>query len=129
LELGWRGMLQNEVSWARDTFGGAQLGDRRRVERLVAVAAQVACRPKGTVTAALQTSAEQEGAFRLLESENVSAAIAVRLRFKRRYCVGPRPCVTGGAYLLRCRHGSAISSHCARGGAGCVPVARLAGLR
>ena len=74
-------MLQSETSWARDTFGGAQLGDRRRVERLVAVAARVACRPKGTVTAALQTSAEQEGAFRLLESEAVSATMVQRAAF------------------------------------------------
>jgi hypothetical protein len=74
-------MLQSETNWARDTFGGAQLGDRRRVERLVAVAARVACRPKGTVTAALQTSAEQEGAFRLLESEAVSATMLQRAAF------------------------------------------------
>ncbi len=74
-------MRQSEASWARDTFGRAQLGDRRRVERLVAVAAQVACRPKGTVTAALNTSAEQEGAFRLLENENVSATMVQRAAF------------------------------------------------
>jgi len=74
-------MRQSETSWARDTFGRAQLGDRRRVERLVAVAAQVACRPKGTVTGALNTSAEQEGAFRLLENENVSATMVQRAAF------------------------------------------------
>ena len=74
-------MRQNEASWARDTFGKAQLGDRRRVERLVAMAAGVACRPKGTVTAALTTSAEQEGAFRLLENENVSATMVQRAAF------------------------------------------------
>lgn len=74
-------MRQSEASWARETFGSAQLGDRRRVERLVAVAARVACRPKGTVTAALNTSAEQEGAFRLLENEDVSATSVQRAAF------------------------------------------------
>ncbi len=56
-------MMHSEVSWARETFGRSELGDRRRVERLVAIAAQVAARPKGTVTAALRTSAGQQGAF------------------------------------------------------------------
>jgi len=73
--------MHNEANWARETFGKAQLGDRRRVERLVAVAAQVACRPSGTVTGALTTAAEQEGAFRLLENEDVSATMVQRAAF------------------------------------------------
>jgi len=83
-------MLQSEVSWARETFGRAELGDRRRVERLVAIAAQVAARPKGTVTAALGTSARQEGAFRLLENEDVRANSVQRAAFEStaRACKG-----------------------------------------
>ena len=59
--------------WAREQFGAAELGDRRRVDRLVRLAAKAASAPAGTVTAVVETSAEREGAFRLLESERVSS--------------------------------------------------------
>lgn len=59
--------------WAREQFGEADLGDRRRVDRLVRLAARAAASPAGTVTSVVPTSAEQEGAFRLLESSKVSA--------------------------------------------------------
>lgn len=73
---------QGAEKWARQVFGGALLGDRRRVERLVAMAAAAARRPAGTVTRALETSAEKEGAFRLLESEDVSATAVQRAAFE-----------------------------------------------
>lgn len=59
--------------WAREEFGDAQLGDRRRVDRLVRLAARAASGPAGTVTAVVADSAEREGAFRLLESARVSS--------------------------------------------------------
>lgn len=74
--------MQAEQSWARATFGGAQLGDRRRVERLVAMAARAAAQPSGTVTGVLKTSAEQEGAFRLLENDDVRAGAVQRAAFE-----------------------------------------------
>ncbi len=60
-------------SWAREEFGDADLGDRRRVDRLVCLAASAASAPAGTVTAVVCGSAQREGAFRLLESAHVSA--------------------------------------------------------
>jgi len=60
--------------WAREEFGGAELGDRRRVDRLIAVAARAAVQPAGTVTSVVTTSAEREGAFRLLENPSVSSS-------------------------------------------------------
>ena len=57
--------------WARETFGGAALGDPRRTERLVAMGVAAACNPAGRVTQVFQTSAEREGAFRLLENDAV----------------------------------------------------------
>ena len=57
--------------WAEEDFGTAKLGDERRTRRLVAVAAEVAARPAGTVTRACASSASREGAFRLLESRRV----------------------------------------------------------
>ena len=60
--------------WARDTFGGAVLGDVRRTERLVAMAAGAASNPAGKVTQVFSTSADREGAFRLLENDDVRSA-------------------------------------------------------
>lgn len=61
-------------AWARDEFGGARLGDRRRVERLVAVAAESCRRPSGTVAKAMSTASAREGAYRLVENDEISAA-------------------------------------------------------
>lgn len=57
--------------WALGEFGGADLGDRRRTGRLVALAAAVARRPAGKVTQACRSSAAREGAFRWLENQAI----------------------------------------------------------
>ena len=68
-------MPKNELeNWANEEFGHAALGDRRRTRRLVDMAEAAARHPAGTVTAVFQDSAEREGAFRLLESDQVSTA-------------------------------------------------------
>ena len=74
--------MRTEEAWARLVFGGAQLGDRRRVERLVLIAQRAAAQPTGTVTGVFKTSAEQEGAFRLLESDDVAASAVQRSMFE-----------------------------------------------
>lgn len=78
--------------WAEESFGHAALGDRRRVDRLVAMAAAVASRPAGTVTSVFTESAEREGAFRWLESELVEAAEVARASHvaTARRCTGAR---------------------------------------
>lgn len=73
-------MSDEEADWARENFSGAQLGDPRRVARLVAMAEQAASTPAGRVTEVFQSSATREGAFRLLEntavpSERVAEAL------------------------------------------------------
>jgi len=73
--------MLTEEAWARSTFGGALLGDRRRVERLVSIAARAAAQPTGTVTGVLKNGAEQEGAFRLLESDSVEPGAVQRAAF------------------------------------------------
>lgn len=55
-------------SWAQETFGEAQLGDPRRVARLVSMGAAAANQPAGKVTQVFSTVADREGAFRFLES-------------------------------------------------------------
>lgn len=57
--------------WGEEEFGLAQLGDERRVQRLTSIAAQVLRVPGGRVTGVFSSSAEREGAFRLLENDAV----------------------------------------------------------
>jgi len=63
-----------EGIWARESFGEARLGDPRRTERLVSMAAAAARLPAGKITQVFATSADREGAFRLLESDAVPSA-------------------------------------------------------
>jgi hypothetical protein len=68
--------------WAEAVFGQVQLGDRRRNARLVSVATAIARRPAGTVSGVFRSSAQREGAFRLLEnrafgSEVIAEAVMV----------------------------------------------------
>ena len=67
-------MTDSESLWAAEVFGHARLGDLRRTDRLVQVAAAAARTPGGLVTEVMRTSATKEGAFRLLENANVEPA-------------------------------------------------------
>lgn len=61
-------------TWAELEFGSAELGDERRTRRLVELAGEAVRRPHGTVTAVVHSSAQREGAFRLLENPAVDPA-------------------------------------------------------
>lgn len=63
--------MQVSSDWARRTFGDAALGDARRVQRLVSVAAGVHARPGGQITRVFQRSAEREGTYRFVENPAV----------------------------------------------------------
>jgi len=69
--------MDANVDWAQRTFGHARLGNVSRVRRLVSMATVLAQRPAGTVTSVFDSSAEREGAFRLLASEHVRAGAVV----------------------------------------------------
>ena len=60
---------ERHEGWARRTFGHAKLGDHRRVQRLIAMAARVWERPAGIVTQVFDDDAEREGAFRSLRDK------------------------------------------------------------
>src|SRR5438128_11208500 len=60
-----------EARWAREEFGEASLGDIRRRQRVVMMAAVAALRPAGKVTEVFLDAAEQEGAFRYLRSRRI----------------------------------------------------------
>lgn len=69
--------MENLRMWAEEEFAHAQLGDARRVKRLVQVATSAAGQPAGQITEVFTTSAEREGAFRLIENDEVKpSAIA-----------------------------------------------------
>src|SRR5262252_1640552 len=73
--------MESASEWAAEEFGGVELGDRRRTERLVELATEVARQPAGTVTGACRSSASREGAFRWLENQAIRVepvAVAVR---------------------------------------------------
>jgi hypothetical protein len=74
--------------WAHETFGGVEVGNRRRVRRVVAVVEAVASRTAGTVTEVFSDSADREGAYRLLSNEKVpsSALIAAMGEATARAC-------------------------------------------
>lgn len=67
-------MEQSATTWAASEFGHADLGDRRRTHRLVAMAAQLAQRPAGRITGAFDDAAAREAAYRFVESDHFSAA-------------------------------------------------------
>lgn len=65
---------ESAESWSEETFGQAQLGDRRRTRRLVQMAQVLTNRPAGKVTQVFQTDAERQGAYGLLENPKVTAS-------------------------------------------------------
>ena len=64
-------MADQAHGWAARTFGDAELGDERRTARLVAMAAQLARTPAGTVGQVFTQDAERQGAYDFLESRRV----------------------------------------------------------
>jgi hypothetical protein len=81
-------MRMDHVQWATEEFGTAELDDVRRTRRLVALAAEVASSPSGTVSGACRTVAGREGAFRFVENEAIGSqkVIAATTRATARRC-------------------------------------------
>jgi hypothetical protein len=69
------------IEWAEQEFGHAELGDRRRSTRLVEMAARVAARPQGTVTAVFDSDGERQGAYGLLENPVVTAEAVAKASY------------------------------------------------
>ena len=67
--------LRNEArDWSRETFGGAELGDRRRVDRLVRIAMLSAMHPSGKVSEVFVEDADRQGAYDFIASPQVRSA-------------------------------------------------------
>jgi hypothetical protein len=63
--------LANVEAWSMEEFGGAQLGNRKRTERLVVMASAAAQRPGGKVTDVFRDDAAKQAAFKFLENSKV----------------------------------------------------------
>lgn len=66
-------MTSAEHRWAAEEFAHCELGDVRRRQRLVRMAAAVAASPAGKVTEVFDDVAGREGAFRFLEKKAIEA--------------------------------------------------------
>ena len=64
--------LSSPADWAQAEFGFAQLGDKRRTERLINVATNLAANPGGTLPQAFPDWAELKAAYRLLDQRHVT---------------------------------------------------------
>ena len=64
--------LENAEKWAVETFGAAELGDPRRTDRLVKVAAALGENPSVSLPRSMRNWADTQGAYRFLGNEAVS---------------------------------------------------------
>jgi hypothetical protein len=64
--------LQDKVyeDWADDEFGAAQLGDQRRVKRLLSLARDFYARPQANIPQACQSRAKTKAAYRFFDDED-----------------------------------------------------------
>jgi len=92
------------ADWAREEFGGADLRDRRRTERLVRVAGAAAARPSGYVSAAAVSDAERTGAYRLVNNREVD--VEELSRAARAACIER---AKGQPFVFVAEDGSSIS--------------------
>jgi Rieske Fe-S protein len=64
--------LQDPEAWASQTFGAAELGDQRRTDRLVTMAAAIAHDPAASLPKAMRSWSDTIAAYRFLDNEQIS---------------------------------------------------------
>src|SRR6266568_4784210 len=69
--------------WAEQTFGGAQLHDRRRTRRAVKAASNLAENPLGSLPAQMHTWKETKALSRLLDEPDVTFAALMQPHFQQ----------------------------------------------
>ena len=86
--------LQDPEAWASQTFGAAELGDPRRTDRLVTMAAAIAHEPAASLPTAMRTWSDTIAAYRLLDTEQIShEQIMMPHWMQTRHEAAQRPCV------------------------------------
>lgn len=64
--------LENVEKWAVETFGAAELGDPRRTDRLVKVAAALGENPSVSLPRSMRNWADTQGTYRFLSNEAIN---------------------------------------------------------
>ena len=76
-------VIWSPEEWARTEFGECQLGDRRRMERAVKYAQQVAAQPDGSTPEQTETWADCKAAYRLFDCPEVTFERLAEPHWKR----------------------------------------------
>jgi hypothetical protein len=74
---------------AREQFGPADLGDRRRTRRLARVAARMAADPSASIPGQMEGWAEAKAAYRLLDADGVTFEAIAAPHWRRTRACGP----------------------------------------
>jgi hypothetical protein len=64
--------MQAHLDWAQENFCGCQLGDKRRTERLIKVAADVANNPSGSFPDQMEAWGDLKAAYNLFDCDEVT---------------------------------------------------------
>lgn len=70
--------MQAHLEWAQTNFGNCQLGDKRRTQRLVQVAAAVANNPSASFPDQMQTWGDLKAAYNLFAADDVTFEAVAR---------------------------------------------------
>ena len=70
-------------TWAEEQFGGCRLGDKRRTNRLVRLAAQVVDHPSGGLPEQTETWADLKAAYRLFDQSEVTFEAVAKEHWKQ----------------------------------------------
>lgn len=71
--LGLKKTIVDVKSWASDTFGNCELGDKRRTARVVKTAQNLASNVGTSIASASPDVSHLQGSYRLIRNKNVSA--------------------------------------------------------
>ena len=75
-------MLINSYDWAYDTFSHANLGDKRRVSRLIQLACSMANQLGKSVVKASESSAQIEAAYRFIRNPAIDTQAIAEAGFR-----------------------------------------------
>jgi hypothetical protein len=86
--------LQEPENWASTTFGAAELGDQRRTDRLVRMAAAIAHDPAASLPTAMRNWGDTLAAYRFLDTPEVTHEQIMQPHWvSTRQLAAQRPCV------------------------------------
>lgn len=75
--------LADRAEWAASQFGATQLGDKRRTNRLVKLAAKMATNSSGSIPQQTGGGADMKAAYRLFAAEDVTHAAVCQPHFEQ----------------------------------------------